>query len=117
MKKNPLDIEPGTIFITGMYKTTTGQNDEAFGSIEKKMLAKGYKVFNPFKCSPPLNALERVSFMVMCDKVCTLTDWNQDPEAFREVQIARNLNKEIFISESFEKWDAQKKAVATDAAQ
>lgn len=110
MLRQPIDIKPGTIFISGAYTNSTGmENRKPFFDLESKLRERGYTVFNPLNNMHSKGANNRLAFLVMCDRVVTIAGWELDVHAQTEVRVARIMGKEILIGETFERWDTVRK--------
>lgn len=103
MNINPLQIEPGTVFICGpqKVKNQSGAINPDFFKMESRLIELGYKVFNPFAQDEPLSIKVQTACMAMCDVVVTLHDWGLDQNCVNAVNIARILLKEIHPADRY----------------
>lgn len=102
MKTNILQIPRDAIFLCGGDATTSGEANADFAEMEKKLLDKGYNVFNPVGIA---DHHERLASLIMCDKVVTLPDWERWERSVTEAQVARAIGMEIIHAAGFERWE------------
>jgi hypothetical protein len=109
---NLSDIKSGTHFICGPFneKVDINQVFKDFAAKEEVINSFGINTYNPvefyrqmgsdgFRIKHFLNI--QVAFLAMCEKVVTLDEWDNCPEANKIVDIARIMGKEVVSFSAF----------------
>jgi hypothetical protein len=110
MTENPIKIEKGTVFICGKASEIEVAAFQEFADFEAKLKAKGIKCINmhtifdnldteSFTISECVNRC--AAYLVMCDKVVTLNNWQQCFNAQSLINVARALTKTIVHADRF----------------
>lgn len=115
MLDNPFNVQPGTFFICGPVPPP-GIVNPFFDKTEKHISEKNYPVFNPEKNVQCKDLNRRLSFLVMCDFIVTLPEWENCSNARNEVAMAKSLGKTLIFSEAFDHWDSNRKNLENASA-
>lgn len=109
---NLTDIKIGTYFICGPFNEKVDINKafQDFANKEEMLNSFGINTYNPvefyrqmgadgFRMKHFLNI--QIAYLAMCEKVITLNDWKDCPEANKIVDIARIMGKEVVSYSAF----------------
>lgn len=101
---NPLNTQPGCIYICGPITGLPLNNIGAFEEVQKRIESNGFTCHNPHNLFEGIDTSKFdhkdymkvcVSYLAMCDYVVTLDGWSDSVGAKQEVFIARTMGKEI----------------------
>ncbi len=100
--KNPFEIAPGTVFISGALKLTSGIENHELTRAEAIIEKNGLKAFNPANHPECADPKKRLACMLMCDQVATVGDWQLDEVSSDEVRVARIYGIPVSLINLFE---------------
>ncbi len=92
------------IYLAGPIQGMSGQNYNEFRLAEDHLKKLGLTVVHAHSLLDSIDIggfkpedllCLRISEMVMCHEIITLKEWERDPDAKREVEIARLLGKPV----------------------
>lgn len=98
---SPFQVQPGTVFITGPLKTISGMPNPEIDEAEAEITKLGYPVINPNRVDTCKDPKKRLAFMIMCDWVVTVKDWDLHDESASEVRVARIIGKPVTLIDVF----------------
>lgn len=97
-------IQPGTVYICGPITGLPLNNFPAFQEAEDELTKMGIKCLNPHSLVEFLDTKHYehddymrvcVSALAFCDRIVTISGWENSKGADMEVKIARIMNKEV----------------------
>jgi hypothetical protein len=109
--KSPLNISQGTIFILGATGFDSAYSLQDYRTAEDMTKSLKFEVVNPINILDGIDQSARYSdydlmadwicYMAKCDKILTLSSYEQSPLANRILKIAQSMGKEVILADKF----------------